>query len=174
MGKVCLKCDYERQPNDQTPDWQCPNCEAVYSKIEEAVKKGVDVKKPQLTSKQELSERFSKMVITTTPSLPNDEVSKVLGIVSGDSTHAFSSMNEFFGSIGRAIAGSGKSYGTESHLANCREQAIKLLKFNAAQMGADAVIGVSIDVTEFSGATDNGVVVLSATGTAVETKTRSM
>jgi uncharacterized protein YbjQ (UPF0145 family)/predicted RNA-binding Zn-ribbon protein involved in translation (DUF1610 family) len=168
VGKVCLKCDYERKPEDRAPDWQCPNCEAVYSKIEEAVKKGIDVKKPQLTPKRELSERLSTMIVTTTPTLPGAEVDKVLGIVAGDSTYAFSSINEFFGSIGRAVAGSGQSYGTESHLVRCREEALKRLRFNAANLGADAVIGVSVNVVEFSGATDNGVVVISATGTAVK------
>lgn len=174
MGKVCLKCDYERQPEDSAPEWQCPSCEAVYSKIEQAVKRGVNVKKQRLTPKQELSEKFSNMVLVTTPSIPNREVDEVVGIVSGDSTYAFSSMNEFFGSIGRALAGSGKSYGTENYLTKCREEAIKLLKFNAVKLGADAVIGVSIDVTEFSGATDNGVVVISATGTAVKTRQKGM
>src|SRR5690554_1787114 len=108
------------------------------------------------------------MIVTTTPTLPGAEVDKVLGIVAGDSIYAFSSINEFFGSIGRAVAGSGQSYITESHLVRCREEALKRLRFNAANLGADdAVIGVSVNVVEFSGATDNGVVVISATGTAV-------
>jgi uncharacterized protein YbjQ (UPF0145 family) len=174
VSKICLKCDYKRQPTDLGPEWQCPNCEAVYTKIEQAVKQGVDVQSKQRPlTKQDVADKLSKMVATTTPTLPAAEICKVLGIVAGDSTHAFSSMSEFFGSIGRTFAGSGKSHGTESHLMTCRQEAIRLLEVNAAQLGADAIIGVSVEVTEFSGATDNGVVVISATGTAVTTMAKS-
>lgn len=34
MGKTCLKCDYERQPDDQAPEYACPACGAVYAKME--------------------------------------------------------------------------------------------------------------------------------------------
>lgn len=37
MGKVCLKCHYERGPNDSSPDYECPRCGAVYAKVEAAV-----------------------------------------------------------------------------------------------------------------------------------------
>jgi|TARA_R100001039_G_C1838364_1_gene100045 hypothetical protein len=90
MGKVYLKCVYERQPEDSAPEWQCPSCEAVYSKIEQAVKRGVDVSKQGLTPKQELSEKFSNMALVTTPSIPNRKVEEVVSIVSGDNTYAFS------------------------------------------------------------------------------------
>jgi len=75
MGKVCLKCDYERQSDDVAPEWQCPSCEAVYSKVEQAAKQRVDVKNQRLTPKQELSERFSRMVVVTTPSKVRGQVS---------------------------------------------------------------------------------------------------
>jgi len=34
MAKVCLKCGYERKPEDPEPDWSCPQCGAVYAKLE--------------------------------------------------------------------------------------------------------------------------------------------
>jgi predicted RNA-binding Zn-ribbon protein involved in translation (DUF1610 family) len=43
MGKKCLKCLYERQPLDSAPDYECPNCGAIYSKVEAAMKKKSDM-----------------------------------------------------------------------------------------------------------------------------------
>lgn len=33
-NKECLKCGYVRRGDEQAPDWQCPNCGAVYAKVE--------------------------------------------------------------------------------------------------------------------------------------------
>lgn len=37
MGKVCLKCRYERQADDAGPDYACPQCGAIYAKVEAAM-----------------------------------------------------------------------------------------------------------------------------------------
>ncbi|EIC20853.1 hypothetical protein Thi970DRAFT_04520 [Thiorhodovibrio frisius] len=34
MGKVCKKCGYARKPQDAAPAYACPNCGAVYEKVE--------------------------------------------------------------------------------------------------------------------------------------------
>jgi hypothetical protein len=34
MGKVCKKCGYTRKPQDTAPAYECPNCGAVYEKVE--------------------------------------------------------------------------------------------------------------------------------------------
>jgi DNA-directed RNA polymerase subunit RPC12/RpoP len=38
VGKKCLRCGYERQSTDMAPDYECPRCGAIYSKVE-AIKK---------------------------------------------------------------------------------------------------------------------------------------
>jgi predicted RNA-binding Zn-ribbon protein involved in translation (DUF1610 family)/TM2 domain-containing membrane protein YozV len=38
MTKLCLKCGYERQPTDSAPDYECPQCGAIYAKVEAALK----------------------------------------------------------------------------------------------------------------------------------------
>lgn len=170
MAKVCPKCDYERTAQDTAPEWQCPSCQGVYEKLEKAIKSGIDVKLRVVTrpvTDEQIHMRMRGLVITTTPTVPGREIEQVIDIVAAHSTYAFSSLNEMFGSLGRAIAGSGKSYGTESYLASCRKEALDALRLNAAKIGADAVVGAEIQITEFSGATDNGVIVVSVTGTAV-------
>ncbi|MDF1691752.1 MAG: heavy metal-binding domain-containing protein [Zhongshania sp.] len=170
MTKVCPKCDYKRTEYETAPEWQCPNCQGVYEKLEKAIKAGVDVKQRFVNSPasaEQLQMRKQHLVVTTTPTVPGREIEQVIDIVATHSTYAFSSLNEMFGSIGRAFVGSGKSYGTEGHLAKCRAEALESLRHSAATIGADAVVGTEIQIAEFSGATDNGVIVVSAIGTAV-------
>ena len=38
MGKVCLKCGYERRAIDVAPDYECPRCQRVYAKVEAAAR----------------------------------------------------------------------------------------------------------------------------------------
>ena len=35
MTKVCKKCGYERQLLDAAPEYECPKCKAIYTKVEE-------------------------------------------------------------------------------------------------------------------------------------------
>ena len=37
MAKLCLKCRYERQSIDKAPDFECPQCGAIYEKVEAAL-----------------------------------------------------------------------------------------------------------------------------------------
>ncbi|CRI63947.1 conserved membrane hypothetical protein [Thiocapsa sp. KS1] len=37
MGKQCLKCGYERKASDLAPEYECPKCGAIYSKVEAAL-----------------------------------------------------------------------------------------------------------------------------------------
>ncbi len=37
MGKQCLKCGYERNASDLSPEYECPKCGAIYSKVEAAL-----------------------------------------------------------------------------------------------------------------------------------------
>ncbi len=38
MARVCLKCNYERTPNELVPETGCPQCGAIYAKIEKALR----------------------------------------------------------------------------------------------------------------------------------------
>lgn len=59
----------------------------------------------------------------------------------------------------------GRSQGYEDELINARIQAINEMEERAAQLGANAVVGVDIDY-EVLGA-DNGMLMVTASGTAV-------
>src|SRR3989304_6886646 len=37
MGKKCLKCSHEKTAYELSPDYECPNCGAIYAKVESAL-----------------------------------------------------------------------------------------------------------------------------------------
>lgn len=55
MNKVCLKCNHTRLKTDTSPDYECPNCGAIYSKVEARLKdieKEINVPKKKRVSKK--------------------------------------------------------------------------------------------------------------------------
>lgn len=62
MGKTCLKCKYERQPEDMAPDYECPKCGALYAKVEALKqKKDIVVSVPEEVSAEQ-ENRFIRFV----------------------------------------------------------------------------------------------------------------
>jgi len=44
MTKICKKCGYERQSTDTAPDYECPKCGAIYTKVETHIRKQAEEK----------------------------------------------------------------------------------------------------------------------------------
>ena len=40
LEKICIKCGYQRKPEDTAPETECPHCGAIYAKVEVALKAG--------------------------------------------------------------------------------------------------------------------------------------
>lgn len=38
MGKICLKCKYERKEVETAPDYECPSCGIIYAKYEAKIR----------------------------------------------------------------------------------------------------------------------------------------
>jgi len=102
------------------------------------------------------------MIITTTHNVPGYKITRVLGIVTG-----MTCRTRGFG--GRMIAGfealvGGKGHAYLSELEKARNEALQDLMNKAASMGANAVIGVDVEMSEIL----EGFILVTATGTAVQ------
>ncbi|MDR2505867.1 MAG: putative heavy metal-binding protein [Oscillospiraceae bacterium] len=104
------------------------------------------------------------MIITTTPSIEGHAVDTYYGVVFGEVVAGVNFMRDFAASIRNFIGGRSAAY--EEELMGARHEALQEMSDRAAQLGANAVIGVDIDY-EVLGA-ENNMLMVTASGTAVK------
>ena len=102
------------------------------------------------------------MISVTTPTLENGVIVEYKGIVTGEIVAGINFIKDFGASI-RNIVG-GRSAGYEEELIEARNNALREMEAKAAQIGANAVVGVKIDYESFGNA---GMIMVIATGKAV-------
>ena len=110
-----------------------------------------------------VNQRLQNILIVTTPSIPGYRITKVFGV-------ATSLVPRTRGVLGKIVAGFQSMIGGEvsaftSELEKARMEAISRLKDKARRMGANAVVGLDLETSDLG--LQAGVVVVSATGTAV-------
>lgn len=103
------------------------------------------------------------MIVTTTPSVEGRRITEYKGVVFGEVIAGVNFVKDFVAGLSNFSGGRSGTY--EEELINARQQALGEMEQRAAQLGADAVVGVDIDY-EVLGA-DNGMLMVTASGTAV-------
>lgn len=105
------------------------------------------------------------MIITTTPQIEGKRIIEYRGIVFGEVVSGVDFIRDFAAGLTNFFGGRSNSY--EDELMKARQNALAEMQQRAAQMGANAVVGVDIDY-EVLGA-NNGMLMVTASGTAVIT-----
>lgn len=105
------------------------------------------------------------MITTTTDSIDGKRITAYLGIVSGDAVMGTNIFRDMLASVRDIVGGRSGSY--ETILREAKEAALADLQAQAAQLGADAVIGVDLDY-ETIGGDGKTMLIVSANGTAVK------
>lgn len=103
------------------------------------------------------------MIITTTPSVEGEKIVEYKGIVFGEVVSGVNFLKDFAAGMRNFFGGRSGSY--EEELLAARTQALEEMEKRAEAMGANAVVGVDVDY-EVLGA-DNGMLMVSVSGTAV-------
>lgn len=103
------------------------------------------------------------MIITTTPSIEGKKIVEYKGVVFGEVISGVNMVKDMMAGLTNIFGGRSNTYETE--LINARQNALREMEERAAQLGANAVVGVDIDY-EVLGA-DNGMLMVTASGTAV-------
>ena len=103
------------------------------------------------------------MIITTTNEIQDKKVMEYKGIVFGEVISGINMFKDMGASL-RNIFG-GRSKGYEDELLAARENALEEMKTRAANLGANAIIGVKMDYEVLG--TDNGMLMVTCSGTAV-------
>ncbi len=103
------------------------------------------------------------MILTTTPNVEGYPVKNYLGLVCGEVISGVDFVKDFAAGLSNFFGGRSGTY--EKELIEAREQAINEMAQRAAQMGANAVVGIDIDY-EVLGQGGN-MLMVTASGTAV-------
>lgn len=105
------------------------------------------------------------MIISTTSTLQNKNVRQYLGIVTGEAILGANIFRDFFAGL-RDIVG-GRSGAYEESLRQAKDIAMREMQEAAERLGANAVIGVDLDYETISVGQGGGMLMVSASGTAV-------
>jgi uncharacterized protein YbjQ (UPF0145 family) len=101
------------------------------------------------------------VIVTTTPSVSGREVTEYLGVVCAQSVMGVNAFKDVAAGVRNIFGGRSKSY--ENELSSGVASVIDEMERQAAELGAEAVLGVDIDY-ETVGAQ---MLMVSASGTAV-------
>lgn len=105
------------------------------------------------------------MLVLTTPSIEGKKIVRYFGLVSGEAILGANIFKDLFAGI-RDIVG-GRSAAYEKELRQAKEIAIEEMNAEARAMNANAVIGVDLDYETIQVGQGGGMLMVSASGTAV-------
>ena len=151
MATVCARCGVKLGMMatifDTDADHYCAKCTAEM--VDERWKDEQQRKKDKEQQVQNLMQLSRKVVVTTTPGIDGYKVMDYLGIESVEFVIGTGLFSEITTDI-QDIFGA-RSSAFEQKLSTAKKQAMNMLKFRAAEKGANAVVAIDIDYTEFSG-----------------------
>ena len=103
------------------------------------------------------------MIVTTTENVEGRPIAAYLGVVSGESIIGANIVRDFFAQVRDIVGGRAGAY--EKSLQEARETALGEMSQRAEALGANAVVGVSLDIEAMG---DGGAMIMvAAAGTAV-------
>lgn len=103
------------------------------------------------------------MLLTTTPSIEGKRIKEYKGIVVGEVISGVDFVKDIAAGFSNFFGGRSQSY--EGELIQARENAMQEMQQRAAQMGANAVVGIDIDYEVLG--TGNNMLMVTVSGTAV-------
>ena len=103
------------------------------------------------------------MLTTTTPVIEGKRIIKYYGIVSGETIMGANIFRDLFAGIRDIVGGRSNSY--EKVLREAKDSALREMEQQAAQLGANAVIGVDLDYETVG--QSGSMLMVTASGTAV-------
>lgn len=104
------------------------------------------------------------MIITTIQDVPGMEIVEYRGLVTGEVVAGINVVKDIGAGLRNLFGGRIKGY--EDEIIQARAEVLKELEARAAEMGANAVIGVRIDFDPIGG-DGNNMLLVTVTGTAV-------
>ena len=104
------------------------------------------------------------MILSTVPTIAEREIAATVGVVTGEAIIGANIFRDFLAGVTNIVGG--RATGYENALREARDIAMREMSDWASRRGADAVVGVDLDYETLG--VENGMLMVSATGTAVK------
>lgn len=106
------------------------------------------------------------MILATTSNVEGMNVKEYRGIIFGEAVVGIDFVRDFGANITNFFGGRSKEY--EEEIANARADAVNEMMIRAKKIGANAVIGIKVDVESIAMSNNrSSMIIVTATGTAV-------
>ena len=103
------------------------------------------------------------MLLTTTNQIEGHPVKEYIGVVTGETIIGANILKDFFAGIRDIVGGRSGSY--EKVLRKAKETSMSEMEERAAELGANAIVGIDIDYETLG--ESNGMMMVATSGTAV-------
>ena len=135
----------------------------IYGVVSEKVKE--KAKRFLTTEEGENFTKLNSIILTTVSSLSNKREYRELDIITAECVFGMNMFRDMFAAFSDTFGG--RSDASQKVLRDLRKTCLDELRKEAYDIGADAVIGVDLDYSEFSGG-GKSMLFLEASGTAVK------
>ncbi len=106
------------------------------------------------------------MIVSTTPTIEGRPAREYLGLVTGETILGANILRDFMAGIRDIIGGRSGAY--EQSLREAKDNAIAEMVQAARALGADAILSVDLDYESISVGQGGGMLMVTASGTAVK------
>jgi uncharacterized protein YbjQ (UPF0145 family) len=104
------------------------------------------------------------MILSTTPTLEGQHITNYFGVVTGETIIGANIFRDLFAGIRDIVGGRAASY--EKVLREAKDSALKEMNERAAELGANAVVGIDLDYETVG--SNGSMLMVTASGTAVK------
>ncbi|MCI0488838.1 MAG: YbjQ family protein [Blastocatellia bacterium] len=154
-----INCPSCGNPNT-LPALSCEYCNADFSDLPENRKAALSA-----SEEAEIKKRATAVILTTANNLEGYRIVETLEIITAECVYGMNLFLDLF--VGLSDVFGGRSQTSQRMLRDARRTCLNELKREAAEVGANAVIAVDLDYSEFSGK-GKSMLFLVASGTAVK------
>ena len=171
MPTKCCSCDVNLALHDWSGRSDSPNLEmavkldgADYCSACASKHGSITASDTAEKAQNEHRKAIESIIATTTPSIDGYRVTKVIDVISAECVFGMNLFKDIFMALSDFFGGRNET--SQKTLRDARQLCIYELKSEAYRLGANAVIGVSLNYSELSGK-NTSMLFLVASGTAV-------
>lgn len=165
----CTECGTPNLNQGSSTTIECKNCGWKFrcEDATAATESNYFESPDQYKADKNFQKKIDALVVTTAFTVANKEIDSEIGIVTGECVLGMNIFLDVFAEFTDTFGGRSKK--TQNRLRELKEKCLEEIKIEAVDMGADAIIGLDLDYSEFSGK-GKSMLFLVASGTAVKLK----